>query len=128
MYTLLYIYRRGVGGGAPRGGVWRGCVRGGVGGGAPRGGVWRGCVRGGVGGGPPRGGGAGGAPPRGGVWRSAGIFAAGTEAGTQRGSSVRRSISLENRSFGVEFEDVIALIINYLDVPFGMSFTGRYIS
>ena len=45
------------------------------------------------------------------------------QAGTPRGSTVRRTVSFLNQNFEVELTDVIALIINYLGVPFGMGFT-----
>lgn len=45
------------------------------------------------------------------------------QAGTPRGSTARRAVSFLNQNFEVELADVIALIVNYLGVPFGMGFT-----
>ena len=50
-----------------------------------------------------------------------------TKAGTPRGSSVRRAVSLLNQGFWVEFTDAIALIINYLGAPFGCAFAEWYV-
>ncbi len=45
------------------------------------------------------------------------------KAGTPRGYSVRRLVSLPNQGFGVGLTSTIALIINYLGTPFGRAFT-----
>ena len=59
----------------------------------------------------------------GGVGALGGIYAADTKTGTPRGYSARRAVSLLNQGFGVKFRDTIALIVNYLDTPFGRAFT-----
>ena len=51
-----------------------------------------------------------------------GIYPAEHQGGHAQSSSVRRSVSLPNQGFGVEFTDAIALIINYLGSPFGRAF------
>ena len=52
-----------------------------------------------------------------------GINAADAQMGTQRGSPARRAVLLLNQSCRESLMDTIALIINYLDAPFGRAFT-----
>ena len=56
-----------------------------------------------------------------------GINAADAQMGTQRGSPARRAVLLLNQSYRESLMDTIALIINYLDAPLGVPFTGRYV-
>lgn len=52
------------------------------------------------------------------------IFTAGHAGGGTQGLSSAAALSLVNRSCKGSLLDAIALIINYLDIPFGVAFTG----
>lgn len=54
-----------------------------------------------------------------------GIYAAGHPGRAHTGLLSAAALSLLNQGFGVEFTDVIALIINYLGVPFRICFTKK---
>lgn len=52
------------------------------------------------------------------------IFPADHPGGHAQSSSVRRAVSLVNRSCRARLMDMIVLIINYLGAPFGIAFIG----
>lgn len=54
-----------------------------------------------------------------------GIYAAGHPGRAHTGLLSAAALSLLNQGFGVEFTDAIALIINYLGVPFRICFTKK---